>query len=316
MKSCSTVAVRYFQSSTAITLPTPNLPHLLFDVEKLPMRSRRDLLTWLCVGSFGLSLFAATAAAQDKPLVPDKNLETAIKAELKKKAEEPLKEEDLKNVFFLEAKKKEIADLTGLEKCPNLALINLSGNKLTNLAPLAGLSNLQSLDLSKNQIVDIAPLAKLEKLQYLQLEENQIDKADAAAGLVKLQALYLSKNKIASVEPLAKLEKLASLYLGHNLIEDIAHLKGLKGVNNLDLRGNKVKDLSPLAGFTELRFTFLAGNPVADFAPLIAMAKADTEGQQRFAPYWKLYLEEKDLGDAAKKQLEELKKLGVRINPK
>jgi hypothetical protein len=294
----------------------PQTSPTFFDVEKYPMRSRRDLLKWLCVGSFGLSLFAATASAQDKPLVPDKNLETALKAELKKKAEEPLKEEDLKNVFFLEAKKKEIADLTGLEKCPNLALINLSGNKLTNLAPLAGLSNLQSLDLSKNQIADIAPLAKLEKLQYLQLEDNQIEKADAVAGLVKLQALYLSKNKITSVEPLAKLEKLASLYLGNNAIEDISHLKALKWVNNLDLRGNKVKDLSPLAGFTELRFTFLAGNPIADFAPLIAMAKADTEGQQRFAPYWKLYLDENALSDAAKKQLEELKKFGVRINPK
>ena len=55
------------------------------------MRSRRDLLTWLCAGLFGLSLFAATASAQDKPLVPDKNLETALKAELKKNAEVRMK---------------------------------------------------------------------------------------------------------------------------------------------------------------------------------------------------------------------------------
>ena len=81
------------------------------------MRTRRDTLAWFLIGSFGLLTWAApTASAQDKPLVPDKNLETVLKAELKKKAEEPLKEEDLKNVFFLEAKKKEIADLTGLEK--------------------------------------------------------------------------------------------------------------------------------------------------------------------------------------------------------
>ena len=126
------------------------------------MRTRRDILAWFCVGTFSLlALIGATAAAQDKPLVPDKNLETAIKAELKKKAEEPLKEEDLKNVYFLEAKKKEIVDLTGLEKCPNLALINLSGNKIVNVAPLAGLSNLQSLDLAKNQIADVGPSEKV-----------------------------------------------------------------------------------------------------------------------------------------------------------
>jgi hypothetical protein len=46
------------------------------------------------------------------------------------------------------------------------------------------------------------------------------------------------------------------------------------------------------------------------------MAKADIEGPQRFAPYWKLYLGENPLSDAAKGQVEELKKLGVRVDPK
>jgi hypothetical protein len=77
-----------------------------------------------------------------------------------------------------------------------------------------------------------------------------------------------------------------------------------------------VQDLSPLSGFTELRFTFLGGNQITDLAPLVAMAKADIEGPQRFAPYWKLYLGENPLSDAAKGQVEELKKLGVRVDPK
>ena len=131
-----------------------------------------------------------------------------------------------------------------------------------------------------------------------------------------MASLYLTKNKIASVEPLAGLEKLASLYLGHNQIEDLAPLKGLKWINNLDLRNNKIKDLSPLAAYTELRFTFISGNQIADLAPLLAAAKADVAGQQRFAPYWKLYLTENPLSDAAKAQVEELKKLGVRVDPK
>ena len=75
-------------------------------------------------------------------------------------------------------------------------------------------------------------------------------------------------------------------------------------------------DAVTLAAFTELRFTFLGGNQVADLAPLVAMAKADAAGQQRFAPYWKLYLGENPLPDAAKAQLEELKTLGVRVELK
>ncbi|HLQ46498.1 MAG TPA: hypothetical protein VK137_17270, partial [Planctomycetaceae bacterium] len=61
---------------------------------------------------------------------------------------------------------------------------------------------------------------------------------------------------------------------------------------------------------------FLGGNQISDLAPLVAMAKADAEGPQRFAPYWKLYLAENPLSDAAKAQIEELKKHGVRVDPK
>jgi hypothetical protein len=46
------------------------------------------------------------------------------------------------------------------------------------------------------------------------------------------------------------------------------------------------------------------------------MARKDVEGEQRFAPYWFLYLDVDALPEAAKQQVEELKKLGVRVNRK
>jgi hypothetical protein len=58
----------------------------------------------------------------------------------------------------------------------------------------------------------------------------------------------------------------------------------------------------------------LEGNPLKDLAPLVEMARADVEGEQRFAPYWFLYLDVESLPDPAKQQVEELRKLGVRIN--
>ena len=45
------------------------------------------------------------------------------------------------------------------------------------------------------------------------------------------------------------------------------------------------------------------------------MAKNDVEGPQRFAPYWMLYVDVDPLPEAAKKQIEELRRLGVRVNP-
>jgi hypothetical protein len=63
-----------------------------------------------------------------------------------------------------------------------------------------------------------------------------------------------------------------------------------------------------------LRFTFLEGNPLTDLAVLVDMSKKDVEGDQRFAPYWRLYLDVGKLPEAAKAQVDELVKLGVRVN--
>jgi hypothetical protein len=44
------------------------------------------------------------------------------------------------------------------------------------------------------------------------------------------------------------------------------------------------------------------------------MAQKDVSGEQRFAPYWFLYLDVEKLPEAARGQVEQLKQLGVRIN--
>jgi hypothetical protein len=256
----------------------------------------------------------ASSEAVAADLFPDKNLEAAIRAELKKKSEDELKQDDLKNVYFLKAHGKKIANLAGLEKCINLALIDLADNAIKDLKPLAGLKNVQSLTLSNNQIADLAALAKLAKLQYLQLEANQIEKLDALKDLKKLSALYLANNKIKSVAPLAGLERLSSLYLDGNQVTDITPLKKLKWLSSLGLKKNGISNVAPMSNMTELRYTFLEGNKIADISPLVAMAKKDAAGDRRFAPYWQLYLAGNPLNEAAKKtHLAELKKIGVRV---
>src|SRR5205823_14957300 len=111
-------------------------------------------------------LHAGTARAA-APIFPDKNLEAAVKEALKET--KPLTDESLARLFILEAPGKGIKDLTGLEKCKNLALLKLTKNQIVDLKPLKDLSELQSLDLAENKVADLAPLAGLAKLQYLQL---------------------------------------------------------------------------------------------------------------------------------------------------
>src|SRR5262245_39434385 len=108
--------------------------------------------------------------------IPDKNLEAALRALVfdKKGTDKELTEEDLGKIFTLEARGKGIKDLTGLEHCKNLLLINLAKNEVSDLASIKELKNLQSLDLASNKIADLAPLAGLTALQFLELSDNQI----------------------------------------------------------------------------------------------------------------------------------------------
>src|SRR5690606_24348388 len=104
--------------------------------------------------------------------------------------------------------------------------------------------------------------------------------------------------------------------MDRNQVADLSPLSGLKWLSTLALRNNKISDLKPLAGLTELRYTFLEGNPLKDLSPLVEMARKDAEGEQRFAPYWNLYLDLESLPEEAKQQVEQLKEIGVRINRK
>src|SRR5207253_7915650 len=79
---------------------------------------------------FGLGLvwLLVTHAAVNAAPFTDKNLETAVRAVLQNPKGD-LTDEVLRNVYILEASGKSIKDLTGLEKCKNLASRKLSNNE-------------------------------------------------------------------------------------------------------------------------------------------------------------------------------------------
>jgi len=278
-------------------------------------KSTRFFFTCLAVGGL---LLAVSSLAEAADLILDKNLEAAVRDVLKKTdAKKPLTAEDLKDVYILKSRGKEITTLSGLEKCTNLASLDLSNNAVKDLKPLADLKNLQSLDLSINRIKDVTPLGKLVKLQYLKLDGNKIENIGGLKDLKKLSALYLSKNRIKSLKPLSGMAKLSSLYLDGNRIGDISPLKKLKWLSSLDLTDNFITNVTPLSGMTELRYTMLNKNRIADISPLVIMAIKDSEGDRRFAPYWNLYLAGNPLSDSSKTaHLAELKKIGVRVSMK
>ena len=52
---------------------------------------------------------------------------------------------------------------------------------------------------------------------------------------------------------------------------------------------------------------------VKDLGVLVQMAQKDFAAMKRFAPFWRIYLKGCPLSDGAKAQIEDLKKLGAKV---
>ncbi|TWT52306.1 Internalin-A precursor [Thalassoglobus neptunius] len=272
-------------------------------------------LTALLLGF--LTSFPQSALAEDVS-ISDPNLERVIRELLKKKQieKEKIDSADLKTIYIMDARGEGIESLQGLEFCTNLSELMLSENRISDLSPIANLINIQSLSLSKNQIKSVKPLSQLVKLQYIEIEDNQLESLESLEGLeplTNLRAFYAKGNHISDLSPLAAAEKLVSLNLNDNNVQDLSPIAGLKRISTLGLNNNQVSDFSPIADWKNLHLTMIEGNPIEDLSVFVKMARKDVKGERRFAPYWNLYLDVDSLSEPAKKQLERLKKLGVRI---
>ncbi len=251
-------------------------------------------------------------------LVPDPQLQKVI-LEIKRRRQvegEEITMDDLKNVWSLDANRKGIRDLTGLEHCINLGDAKLAGNEIVDVTPLKSCGSLQLLDLASNQVKDPSCLGDLKKLQYLNLENNQVTSLDGLENCLALNSLYAAGNEIVAIEPVAALQKLWSLDLSRNKIEDITPVAELKRLSQLGLAGNQISDISSIPAGNGMYSTYLSGNKIVDIGPLVELAMTDAEGPRRFASFWRLYLEDNPLSEESKsKGLESLRKAGVRLNP-
>ncbi len=274
----------------------------------------------------GLAVSPVIAAEEAKPaattnevaaIFPDPALEKAVRRQVfaKRENSEPLTAADVADIAIIEGRGLGIRDLTGLEHCRKVALINLAENQITDLKPLAGLPRLQSLDLSKNQIKSLAPLATNTVLQYLDLSFNQLRKIAPVAGLTNLATLLVAHNAIADVSPAFGLPRLHSLHFDGNRVSQLKGIAALKRLDLLSASGNRINDLAPLTGLTDLRLLLLEDNRLRNLEPLVEMARKDSEGERRFAPFLRLYVKGNRLdGKQAQAQLEQLRGFGVKVN--
>jgi Leucine-rich repeat (LRR) protein len=229
----------------------------------------------------------------------DPALETAVRAGIGIPTGD-IQRSDLLRLTGLQATDKGIADLGGIEYCPNLRYLILSGNDIEDLTVLAGLDNLEDLNLAGNAISDIAALAGLTSLVTLRLDDNLISTIPPLTGLTSLERLYVERNaladigglaglatlkdlrvrqnNIADIAPVAGLTNLEMLFLSFNGVSNVAALAGLTKLSYLELNNANLTNISSLTGLTSLVYLFLANNHVNDLSALAGLSSLEILG--------------------------------------
>ena len=200
--------------------------------------------------------------------IPDPNLRAAIEEQLGKAQGTPITQAEMQTLTQLDARKRGIQDLIGIEFAMNLEDLYLFGNEISDISPLAQLSELRYLYLSENEISDISPLAQLSELRDLGLGTNQVSDFSPLAELKQLWGLNIGESQISDISPLAGLNKLTHLYLYDNQISDISPLAGLNKLTWVGLSDNQISDISPLVALKQLGGLNLADNQISDISPL------------------------------------------------
>lgn len=172
-------------------------------------------------------------------IVPDKNLEKAIKRALGLGEEIPLTEKYMERLEYLYVPQLDIGSIEGLQYAKNLRQLEIHDNKVKDLTPIKGLNKLEELTASRNDIEDILPLANLNNLKRITIDENLIEDITPLSNLNQLTYLSMWSNKAKSLEPLLELVNLKNLYIGENEILDLSPLSSMN-LNSIDAWGQKV----------------------------------------------------------------------------
>ncbi|EBF5117196.1 hypothetical protein FHZ94_15430, partial [Listeria monocytogenes] len=187
-------------------------------------------------------------------IFPDTNLAEVIRVKLgKASVSDMVTQSDLDSITSLDARNKNITDISGVEHLTRLVAVSFDSNQISDISPLSGLTNLSSLALRHNQISDISPLSGLTNLySHLSFSDNQVSDISPLSGLTNLTEIQFDNNQVSDISVLSGLTRLKVIVFTNNQVSDISPLSGLTEVTNLLCSDNKISDISVLSSMTRL----------------------------------------------------------------
>jgi Leucine-rich repeat (LRR) protein len=211
-------------------------------------------------------------------------------------------DDDLLQLYELEADYDSISHLSGIQYCINLTkleldnnvltdssgtellgqldkleLLNLSDNNLTIVPDLSNLSELQTLYLSWNELTSLTPLNNMTKLTTLSIEGIGDLDISPLINLINLEKLFVSYNDIVNIETISSLTNLTLLTAIDSNISNIDFVENLVNLDRLLLSQNQISDIAPLANLQQLTtLTLNANSDILDYSVLSDLSSLKT----------------------------------------
>ena len=213
--------------------------------------------------------------------IPDPNLRAAIAEALGKGPNAPITGQEIERLGKLDARNRDIHDLTGLQFAINLNELILSNNQVSDLSPIAGLINLHELRLNENPLSDFSSLKGLKNLTRLWFNRTQVSDLSPLAGLINLELLEFWGTNVSDLSQIAGLINLEFLGFESDNVSDLSQIVGLINLKVIDAGwGSSISDLSPLAGLTKLEGILINAGKVSDLTPLAGLTSLKNLGFQ------------------------------------
>jgi len=236
--------------------------------------SGQKILWFLLLVLVLIGLLIAVVWADSEVTFQDENLEAAIR-EVTNKPTGPLFQSDLNKITHLDASRRSIESLGGIEHLVSLVVLDLSRNRVNDVTPLGALHHLTELDLSRNYIADLGgvnfdSLANAQ-IKILNLEGNQISDITLLQSLGNIRELNLNRNRVVDISPLENLALLVELSLRENDIGKIEPLSGLHDLEYLNIHSNaNISSALPLGSLTGLETLIMENVVLGDDIQLLS----------------------------------------------
>lgn len=146
----------------------------------------------------------------------------------------------------LNASDNQLSDISVLEHCPELRVLDLSGNSLAELGACLHVQNeLRSLNLSMNYLGDLeAFFAGLGNVEQLMLADNLLRELPSSIGhLESLLTLDVSGNRLERLDDAFFTLDVETVDLSSNAFGDL-HLHGLEDLESIELDDNAFTSLT------------------------------------------------------------------------